>query len=106
MVTTILLSVPALGILALIFMAIKSAGVSRQDPGNELMQRIGKNIADGAMAFLKAEYRVLAIFVVVVAVSTGPHRQRNDLELDDRRGLRTGGDLFGPGRLHRHERGY
>ena len=71
MVDTILLAVPALGILALVFMFIKSAGVSKQDPGNEVMQRIGKNISDGAMAFLKAEYRVLAIFVVVVAVILG-----------------------------------
>ncbi|MEM9258514.1 MAG: sodium/proton-translocating pyrophosphatase, partial [Bacteroidota bacterium] len=67
MVSTILMAVPALGILALVFMAIKSAGVSKQDPGNERMVRIGNNIADGAMAFLKAEYRVLAIFVAVVA---------------------------------------
>ena len=71
MVSTILLAAPALGILALIFMFIKSAGVSKQDPGSEVMQRIGKNIADGAMAFLKAEYRVLAIFVVVVAAVLG-----------------------------------
>nr|WP_256366224.1 sodium-translocating pyrophosphatase [Lewinella sp. W8] len=61
------MAVPALGILALVFMAIKSAGVSKQDPGNEKMVRIGNNIADGAMAFLKAEYRILAIFVAVVA---------------------------------------
>ena len=67
MVNSILLAVPALGILALVFMAIKSAGVSKQDPGNERMQTIGKNIADGAMAFLVAEYKILAIFVAVVA---------------------------------------
>ncbi|MEM9835384.1 MAG: sodium-translocating pyrophosphatase [Bacteroidota bacterium] len=67
MVNSILLAVPALGILALVFMAIKSAGVSNQDPGNERMVRIGKNIADGAMAFLVAEYKILAIFVAVVA---------------------------------------
>lgn len=66
-VSTILYAVPVLGALALIFMAIKSAGVSRQDAGNERMQRIGNNIAEGAMAFLKAEYRVLGIFVAVVA---------------------------------------
>ncbi len=71
MVSTILLAVPVLGILALAFMFIKSSGVSKQDPGNELMQRIGKNIADGAMAFLKAEYKVLAIFVVAVAAILG-----------------------------------
>ncbi|MEM9929503.1 MAG: sodium-translocating pyrophosphatase, partial [Bacteroidota bacterium] len=71
MVSTILMAVPALGILALVFMFLKSSGVSKQDPGNELMQRIGKNIADGAMAFLKAEYRVLAIFVIAVAAILG-----------------------------------
>ena len=68
MVSTILIAVPLLGVLALIFMFIKRAGVSKLDPGNELMQRIGKNIYDGAMAFLKAEYKVLAIFVAIVAV--------------------------------------
>ncbi|MCP9237353.1 sodium-translocating pyrophosphatase [Lewinella sp. JB7] len=67
MVSTILTAVPVLGILALIFMAIRYSWVSKQDPGNERMVRIGQNIADGAMAFLRAEYRVLAIFVVVVA---------------------------------------
>ncbi|THH35489.1 sodium-translocating pyrophosphatase [Neolewinella litorea] len=67
MVSTILTAVPALGILALIFMAIRYNWVGKQDPGNERMVRIGNNIADGAMAFLRAEYRVLAIFVVVVA---------------------------------------
>ena len=67
MVSTILLAVPVLGILALIFMAIRYSWVGKQDPGNERMVRIGQNIADGAMAFLRAEYRVLAIFVVVVA---------------------------------------
>ncbi|MBC6994980.1 sodium-translocating pyrophosphatase [Neolewinella lacunae] len=71
MVSTIMLAAPILGILALVFMFIKSAGVSKQDPGNELMQRIGKNIADGAMAFLKAEYKVLVWFVVAVAVILG-----------------------------------
>ena len=61
------MAVPVLGILALIFMAIRYSWVSKQDPGNPRMVRIGQNIADGAMAFLRAEYRVLAIFVVVVA---------------------------------------
>ena len=62
------MAVPALGILALIFMAIRYSWVGKQDPGNERMVRIGENIADGAMAFLRAEYKVLAIFVAVVAV--------------------------------------
>ena len=80
MVSTILIAVPLLGVLALVFMAVKSAGVSKQDPGNELMQRIGKNIADGAMAFLTAEYKVLAIFVVVVAVILGASAAFDSLE--------------------------
>ncbi|WP_116126376.1 sodium-translocating pyrophosphatase [Lewinella sp. IMCC34183] len=67
MVSTILLAIPVLGILALIFMAIRYSWVGKQDPGNERMVRIGENIADGAMAFLRAEYKVLAIFVGVVA---------------------------------------
>lgn len=59
---------PAFGILALLFVFIKSAWVSKQDEGNDKMKRIAKNIADGAMSFLKAEYKILAIFVVAVAV--------------------------------------
>ena len=60
--------VPLLGLLALVYMFIRSSWVSKQDEGTDRMKRIGKNIAEGAMAFLKAEYRVLAIFVAVVAV--------------------------------------
>lgn len=56
------------GIIALAFVFIKSAWVSKQDEGTEKMKRIAKNIADGAMSFLKAEYKILAIFVVAVAV--------------------------------------
>jgi K(+)-stimulated pyrophosphate-energized sodium pump len=59
---------PLFGVLALIFVFIKSGWVSKQEVGDEKMSRIAKNIADGAMAFLKAEYKVLAIFVVAVAV--------------------------------------
>jgi K(+)-stimulated pyrophosphate-energized sodium pump len=59
---------PLFGVLALVFVFIKNAWVSKQDGGDEKMSRIAKNIADGAMAFLKAEYKVLAIFVLAVAV--------------------------------------
>ncbi|MEO6333750.1 MAG: sodium/proton-translocating pyrophosphatase, partial [Pyrinomonadaceae bacterium] len=58
---------PALGILGLVVMAIKSAWVSKQDPGDAKMQELAGYIADGAMAFLKAEWRVLSIFVVITA---------------------------------------
>ena len=52
-------------------MAWRSSWVSKQEEGTERMSRIAKNIADGAMAFLKAEYRVLSIFVVAVAILLG-----------------------------------
>jgi K(+)-stimulated pyrophosphate-energized sodium pump len=59
--------VPLLGIVGLIVMAIKSAWVSKQDAGDEKMQELAGYIANGAMAFLKAEWRVLSIFVVFAA---------------------------------------
>lgn len=55
------------GVLALLFSAWKTSWISKQDEGTDRMKLIGKNIADGAMAFLRAEYRVLAVFVVVIA---------------------------------------
>ncbi|WMI67042.1 sodium-translocating pyrophosphatase [Aestuariibaculum sp. YM273] len=59
---------PLFGVLALAFVFIKSAWVSKQDQGSEKMIKIAKNIADGAMSFLKAEYKILSIFVVAVAI--------------------------------------
>tara|TARA_R110002050_G_scaffold179118_3_gene312396 strand:- start:35674 stop:38064 length:2391 start_codon:yes stop_codon:yes gene_type:complete len=59
---------PAFGVLALLFVFIKNIWVSKQDAGNEKMTRIAKSISDGAMSFLKAEYKILAIFVVAVAI--------------------------------------
>ncbi len=59
---------PAFGVLALLFVFIKNNWVSKQEVGNEKMARIAKNIADGAMSFLKAEYKILSIFVVAVAI--------------------------------------
>jgi len=58
---------PALGIVGLLVMAMKSAWVSKQDPGDANMQVLAGHIADGAMAFLKAEWKVLSIFVVFTA---------------------------------------
>jgi K(+)-stimulated pyrophosphate-energized sodium pump len=59
---------PAFGVLALLFVYIKNIWVSKQEVGNEKMARIAKNIADGAMSFLKAEYKILSIFVLAVAI--------------------------------------
>jgi K(+)-stimulated pyrophosphate-energized sodium pump len=63
--------VPALGVLGLIVMAIKSAWVSKQDAGTDRMKEIAGYVAEGAMAFLKAEYRILAIYVVVAGIGLG-----------------------------------
>ena len=59
---------PLFGVLGLAFVFVKSAWVTKQDQGNERMIKIAKNIADGAMSFLKAEYKILSIFVIAVAI--------------------------------------
>ena len=58
----------AFGILGLLFVLVKNSWVSKQAVGNEKMAGIAKNIADGAMSFLKAEYKILLVFVAAVAV--------------------------------------
>jgi len=65
---TLIYAIPFLGVLALLFTFWKSAWVSKQEVGGEKMARIAKNISDGAMAFLKAEYKVLSIFVIIVTI--------------------------------------
>jgi K(+)-stimulated pyrophosphate-energized sodium pump len=62
---------PLFGVVGLLYMAILQSWVTKQDAGDSKMQFIATNIADGAMAFLKAEYRVLAIFVLVASVLLG-----------------------------------
>lgn len=63
--------IPLFGVLALLYTVWKSSWVSKQEIGTDRMARIARNIADGAMAFLKAEYRVLAVFVIAVAILLG-----------------------------------
>jgi len=65
---TLFYLVPAFGILALLYTFMKSAWVTKQDAGNDRMKEIAQYIAEGAMAFLKAEYKVLAYFVVIAAL--------------------------------------
>lgn len=65
---TLMVLIPAFGLLALAYTFWRSAWVSRQDPGTEKMQRIADAIAIGAMAFLRAEYKVLALFVCGIAL--------------------------------------
>ena len=59
------------GVLAMIYSFWKTSWIEAQDEGTDRMKSIGTSIADGAMAFLKAEYRVLAIFVLAVAILLG-----------------------------------
>ncbi len=59
--------IPALGVVGLIIMAIKSAWVNKQDAGDDNMKELAGYIADGAMAFLKAEWKVLSYFAVIAA---------------------------------------
>jgi len=68
---TIFYLVPVVAVLALAYAYFRAAWVRRQDPGNERMQLIGSWIAQGAMAFLRREYRFLVWFVVSVAVLLG-----------------------------------
>jgi K(+)-stimulated pyrophosphate-energized sodium pump len=65
---TLFYIIPLFGILALLFTFGKSAWVSKKDAGTEKMKKIASHISEGAMAFLKAEYKVLSIFVVSVAI--------------------------------------
>ncbi|MEP0986999.1 sodium-translocating pyrophosphatase [Ekhidna sp.] len=63
--------VPALGLLGLLVMIIKSRWVYKQDAGDEKMQTLANYIREGALAFLSAEYRILAIFVVIAGALLG-----------------------------------
>jgi K(+)-stimulated pyrophosphate-energized sodium pump len=63
--------VPALAVIGLIFMAFKAQWVNKQDSGDDKMSTIARYIREGALAFLKAEYRILAIFVVIAGVLLG-----------------------------------
>ncbi|MDP6860807.1 MAG: sodium-translocating pyrophosphatase [Candidatus Marinimicrobia bacterium] len=74
-----LIFVVGAGILAMLFSFWKTSWIDKQDEGTERMKQIGASIADGAMAFLSAEYRVLAIFVISVALVLGiANSGRND----------------------------
>ncbi len=73
---TILFLIPGIAILALIYTMFLTARISREDAGTDRMKQIAGYISTGAMSFLKAEYKLLAIFVVIVgiflAVTTDP----------------------------------
>jgi K(+)-stimulated pyrophosphate-energized sodium pump len=69
--SNIVIITPLVAIVALIYAVVRASWVNRQDPGNERMQKIGRWIAAGAMAFLAREYRMLAVFVIAVAILLG-----------------------------------
>lgn len=64
-------AVPVLALVGIIVMIVKSKWVNKQDAGDEKMQSLANHIREGALAFLSAEYRVLAIFVVVAGILLG-----------------------------------
>jgi K(+)-stimulated pyrophosphate-energized sodium pump len=63
--------VPLMGIIGLLYTYFKFKWVARQEEGTDLMKKISQYIAEGAMAFLKAEWKILGYFVVIVALLLG-----------------------------------
>lgn len=63
--------VPALGLVGLLVMLVKSLWVNKQDQGDDNMKELAGHIADGAMSFLKAEWKVMTYFVVIAAILLG-----------------------------------
>jgi K(+)-stimulated pyrophosphate-energized sodium pump len=59
---------PALGLVGLVSMAVKSAWVNKQPGGDKTMTELAGHIANGAMAFLRAEWKLLSYFVVIAAI--------------------------------------
>lgn len=68
---SIMYLIPLMGLLALIYSFVKNSWITKQDAGNEKMIEIAGYIRDGAIAFLKTEYKILAIFVITVAILLG-----------------------------------
>jgi K(+)-stimulated pyrophosphate-energized sodium pump len=71
LMSNLLYILPVFGLVALAYMFILQNWVTKQDAGNDRMKFISSAIADGAMAFLNAEYRILAIFVIIAGIALG-----------------------------------
>ncbi|MBN8863299.1 MAG: sodium-translocating pyrophosphatase [Sphingobacteriales bacterium] len=69
--------VPLMGLIGLLYTWLKFNWVSRQDAGNDRMKEISNYIAEGAMAFLKAEWKILGYFVVIVGILLAVMSQSN-----------------------------
>ncbi len=67
--------IPVFGVLALAYTFIMGSWVSKQSAGNDRMKEISGHIANGAMAFLKAEYKILTYFVILASMLLGTHHQ-------------------------------
>src|SRR5690625_5157809 len=67
MVNTIIYLIPVAGLIAFLYTFTRSQWINKQDPGSERMISISNNIAKGANAFIKTEYQVLGIFIIIIA---------------------------------------
>ncbi len=63
--------IPLMGVIGLLFMAFKAAWVTKQDAGDKNMVELAGYIAEGAMAFLKAEWKILTYFAIITAILLG-----------------------------------
>ncbi len=77
MMENLIYAVPVMGLIGLFYTYIKFQWVSKQDAGTDRMKEISNYIAEGAMAFLKAEWKVLGYFVVIVAILLAVMAQAN-----------------------------
>ena len=76
--------VPIMGVIGLLYTLWKFAWVSKQDAGTDRMKEIAHYIAEGAMAFLKAEYKILTYYVIfaalLLALSNGSLKSTSTIE--------------------------
>lgn len=75
--TTVLYLVPLMGLIGLLYTLWKFSWVSKQDAGTDRMKEIAHYIAEGAMAFLRAEWKILTYFVLIVGLLLGFMASRN-----------------------------
>ncbi len=66
--TYLIYLIPVFGLVGIVFMLIKSAWVTKQETGDASMNELAGYIADGAMAFLRAEWKILGYFVALAAI--------------------------------------
>ncbi len=78
MMDNLIYAVPLMGLIGLLYTFIKFSWVSKQDAGSPRMKEISNYIAEGAMAFLKAEWKILGYFVVIVALLLGFMASKNE----------------------------